>query len=436
MRRDDPTKVVLVCRWKGHDDRFFGKYKSFDAGKWIPIPGGVFPPEFDTRPKAMVFAELWYADKLAEHQAKIDAAKIDAAKVPSDPTWDDICDAYIAEVQARMRGKGSTRYEAISSTNGSIRKGLLATGKPNENDETRCLEWLRTIATENIAKKPGETRNRKPMTVRNIAKHLRYLFRLALRRKLIPGLTSNPMLGEDIREELRALVAGAEQRDWLVPHESFAKLVVCKEVPAERRIVQLVLGLTGLRPGELAGLQFKHVFQDSGVCMFVIDQQWTLGRGKAVKEGLGTLKTRWARRVMPLHAALHAPLAQWVAMGWVAWVGREPTREDFIFPRPDGTPLRETSADTFREDLKRAGCPTEYEGLPLKPYALRHLFSTMLAEGGANGAAHDRLLGHRPSDTKGLNYTAKLAPFLAAEVARIGFELPPDAPSFGAPSPA
>lgn len=39
---------------------------------------------------------------------------------------------------------------------------------------------------------------------------------------------------------------------------------------------------------------------------------------------------------------------------------------------------------------------------------------------------------HRPKDTKTLNYSVKQLPFLAGEVERIAFDLPKNAPSFGA----
>lgn len=65
-------------------------------------------------------------------------------------------------------------------------------------------------------------------------------------------------------------------------------------------------------------------------------------------------------------------------------------------------------------------------------YSLRHLFSTLLTERHAADAAHDRMLGHCPKDTKTLNYSAKLLPFLAVELERIPLELPEHAPTFGA----
>jgi integrase len=419
MRRDQPDKVILVCKWQGRSDRFFGKYKSFETGKWLKIPGGAFPPAFDTKEKALMFAKEWYEQVEAEHRAQVAGAK-----PRPDATWDDICDAYIAEVKARMRGKPSTRHEAITLTNASLRRGILASGKPSENDENRCLVWLRALAIQNIAQPGKPYRARKPMTVRNIAKHLRYLFKFAVRSKLIPGLTANPTQGDEFRDELKGLVARVEPREWLLPIESFTKLVSCPKVPANRRIAYLVLGLAGLRPGELAGLQVRHLLRDGDVRFFSIEQQFTYTRSKGAKGAIDTPKTKWARRSVPLHPALVEPLDAWLSTGWKGWVGRDPKNEDFVFPASDGMPRRPHDADVFRRDLTAADCPTKFNGEPLTPYSLRHLFSTLLTECHAHDAAHDRLMGHRPKDTKTLNYSAKLLTFLAPEIARIPFKLP------------
>jgi integrase len=431
MRRKDPTRVVLVCRWKGHDDRFFGKYKGFDTQSWLHIPGGAFPPEFDTPERAMVFAEIWYADALSARKAKL------ATATPvADPTWGEICDAYLKDVNERMRGKASTRRETTTITNAWIRSGLLARGKPADIDENRCLAWLRSIASQNISAKPGVVRRRKPNTIRNIARQLRYLFKVALRGRLIPGLTSNPTKGDEFMDELKAILARDDQREWLLPVDSLSKLVSCATVPTDRRISYLAMALTGLRPGELAGLQCKHIVQENGITFLRIEQQWTPRRGKGSVAGFDTLKTRWSRRMIPIHRSLWQPLAQWLTSGWKAWVGRSPQREDFIFPDADGTARRDAKALAFRKHLTVAGCPTEFAGSPLKPYALRHTFSTLLTEGHAADAAHDRLMGHRAKDTKSFNYSAKLLPFLAVELNKLAFELPADAPSFGTPPSA
>jgi integrase len=375
-----------------------------------------------------MFAREWYGQAEREHRAHATAVK-----APPTATWDDICDAYLTEVSARMRGKAATRHEAMAVTNANIRNGILASGKPSDNDENRCLVWLRALASEDIARPGKPKRVRKPTTVRNIAKHLRYLFKVALRSKLIPGLTLNPTRGEEFTDELKGVVAQVERRDWLLPVESFMKLVTCARVPANRRISYLVLGLTGLRPGELGGLQLRHLMRDGQVRFLTVEQQLTQPRGKAVKAAIDTPKTKWGHRSVALHPALVAPLDEWVASGWAAWVGRQPTPEDYVFSDSKGVPHRDHDGDILRRDLEAAGCPTAFEGKPLSVYALRHLFSTLLMESHAQDAAHDRMMGHRPKDTKTLNYSAKLVSFLAVEIARIPFELPADAPSFGGP---
>jgi integrase len=409
-----------VCHWKGRRDRFFGKYKSFDTGKWLKIPGGVFPAAFNTREKAIVFAAEWYAQEKAEREARTAAEKS-----PSLPTWNDICDAYVAEVEDRMRGKPSTRHAAITITNASLRHPVLLAGIPADNDESRCVLWLHTIARENIAKsKRSRARTRKPNTLRNIARQLRCLFKMALRRRMIPGMVTNPAMGDEFADEVKALMSRDDPREWLLPVDEFGKLVSCALVPAMRRLFYLTMGLAGLRPGEVAGIQFKHVRDEALVRFVAVEQQWATPRGRFAKAGVQTLKTKWSKRNIPVHPALRPGLDEWIASGWEAWTGRAHTQDDFVFVNRDGTPYREEHADTFRADLEAAGCATTFAGEALTPYALRHMFSTLLTEGHAADAAHDRLMGHRPRDTKTLNYSAKLLPFLAREIARLDFTMP------------
>jgi integrase len=78
--------------------------------------------------------------------------------------------------------------------------------------------------------------------------------------------------------------------------------------------------------------------------------------------------------------------------------------------------------------LRWIGLSLATSAIILSPYALRHLFSTLLTEAHAHDAAHDRFMGHRPKDTKTLNYSAKLLPFLVTEIERIPFELPERGP--------
>ncbi|WP_214673291.1 hypothetical protein, partial [Escherichia coli] len=56
MTKDDKDGLpVLVCRVKGKDGRFFGKFKDPDetepSKRWKRIPGGPFSPEVDNEEK-------------------------------------------------------------------------------------------------------------------------------------------------------------------------------------------------------------------------------------------------------------------------------------------------------------------------------------------------------------------------------------------------
>ena len=320
MRRDDPTKVVLVCQWQGRQDRFFGKYKSFHTGKWIKIPGGVFPSAFDTREKAMVFATEWYAQEKADRESRAQAAT-----PPALPTWNDICDAYIAEVKNRMRGKPSTRHGAITITNASLRHPVLLAGTPADNDESRCVLWLQEIAVENIAKSDrSPVARRKPNTMRNIARELRNLLRMAIRRRMIPGLDANPTEGDEFTAELKAVMSRHEQREWLLPVDDFGKLVSCPKVPILRRLFYQTMGLGGLRPGEVAGLQFKHIRDEGTIRFMAVEQQWATARGEFAEAGIQTLKSKWSKRNVPVHSALRPQLDEWISCGWEACVASHP----------------------------------------------------------------------------------------------------------------
>jgi integrase len=205
-----------------------------------------------------------------------------------------------------------------------------------------------------------------------------------------------------------------------------------QQLLATAGIERKTLGLAGLRPGELAGLQVRHVMREGDVRYFSIEQQFTYTRSKGARGNIDKPKTKWSRRYVPLHRAVSAQLDAWLKSGWAAWVGREPKAEDHVFPDCNGAPYRQHDGDVFRGDLEKADCPQRFNGEPLTPYSLRHMFSTLLTESHAHDAAHDRMMGHRPKDTKTLNYSAKLLPFLATEIERIPFDLPPDAPTLGA----
>ena len=77
---------------------------------------------------------------------------------------------------------------------------------------------------------------------------------------------------------------------------------------------------TGLRDGELHGLQWKHVALDADVPHLRVRQQLgTMRDGEPVT--LGAPKTKYSKRDVPLHAAVATWLAWWKAEGWTGYAG-------------------------------------------------------------------------------------------------------------------
>ncbi len=99
---------VSVCRYDGAPNRFFGKYRDPDIKEpsrwWKKIPGGPFASEIDTPDKALRAATLWYEAEMAERKL----TTVESA-VTTTMAWPKLCDAFIEEVSARVRGADATR---------------------------------------------------------------------------------------------------------------------------------------------------------------------------------------------------------------------------------------------------------------------------------------------------------------------------------------
>jgi integrase len=242
-----PQKVpVLVCLVKGTDDRFFGKFRDSD-GKWKKIPGGVYPPEINTREKALACARRWYQTEMAERQLQ---SKPEARPL----TWPEVCDEFASEVNARLRGGDGSRDEAVKKARFLRASPLFAARALAEHDEELALLWLRTIAREPIERKGKAPSPRSALTVRNIAKILRDIYRFARARKWFPREHGNPCEGDEFKKELADLLSKVGYREVMCPVESVRAMLQSSEVPKLRRILTHVMAFTGLRPGELHGL--------------------------------------------------------------------------------------------------------------------------------------------------------------------------------------
>jgi integrase len=132
-----------------------------------------------------------------------------------------------------------------------------------------------------------------------------------------------------VRKKHRPAVPRAEKTAW-TPEQVRA---ILNEIPLSYRPVFTCLALTGLRAGELLGLQWKHVLLETGE-LRVEQSLWN-------KEVV-TPKTKSSRDSIWFDDILKQVLSEHRARSL------HTGREDFVFSKPDGSPL---SPDVLRRDV-------------------------------------------------------------------------------------
>lgn len=200
------------------------------------------------------------------------------------------------------------------------------------------------------------------------------------------------------------------------------QLLDCRTVPLERRARYALAFTSGARDGELAGLRISRLRLEVDAPAFEVADAVALvgSKGDGPKFArVKATKNKGSKRTLPLHPAAIAALKEWIAVGWPELVGRDPSGEDFLFPRPDGQASRPRSADKIRDDLQLAGLSAEVDGQAVDFKATRSSFATWLDEAGVSDGARKKLMGHRASDVTEAHYTVRELATLAAAVATI-----------------
>jgi len=247
-----------------------------------------------------------------------------------------------------------------------------------------------------------------PRTIRKVYGTLHTLFRDAVVEELIdvtPCVLSSKELGpnEDKDPEWRA--TAVYDRDELV------KLISSEALPADRRMVYALMGLAGLRHGEMAGLHWRNYD----------DTREPLGKLVVARSyDHATTKSKRPREV-PVHPALAAMLAAWRSKGCVEILGREPKPDDLLVPSREGRMRsRHHTLNKLLEDLARLELRSR------RGHDLRRTFITLAR---ADGARADLLemVTHAPRGNIINIYTSMPWANLCAEVAKLGIALPQDA---------
>ena len=146
------------------------------------------------------------------------------------------------------------------------------------------------------------------------------------------------------------------------------------ELPEQWRLMFELLAVTGLRIGELLGLQWRHL--DLGRGRVLVRRRWYRGT-------FAPPKSKYGRRDVPLTEAMTRRL----------WQLRKDTRADddaLVFGSAEGTPLNDANLArrVFKPAAKRAGVPWA------SFHTLRHTCATALFRSGMNAKQVQGWLGH------------------------------------------
>jgi integrase len=236
---------------------------------------------------------------------------------------------------------------------------------------------------------------------------------------------------------VRGVIPEAEDDDpQALPLATVQALVAAVDrVPLERRARYAVAFCEGFRDGEVAGVKISRVQRrETPATIEVVVSVATVGSkvdGATKWAQPKAPKTKGSKRKLPLHRCADAAIGEWLAVGWPALVGRQPTDDDYLFPRPDGQPARPRSAELLRADLEACGLPSTIDGRPVEFKATRSSFATWLDDAGVDKAVRKRLMGHVVSDVTDGRYTRREIERLAEAVERIGLDWPALIPAAG-----
>jgi len=144
---------------------------------------------------------------------------------------------------------------------------------------------------------------------------------------------------------------------------------------------------TGLRRGELLALRWRNIDLDKA-SLYVVETAYKLGNGQYfIKE----TKTPHSRRAVSLHPSLVALMSEYrsdqellrIQLGVIL------NDDDFVFIRPDGTPLNPNAVTlAFKRIICKAGL------IHIRLHDLRHTHATLMLKAGIHPKVVSERLGH------------------------------------------
>jgi integrase len=217
-----------------------------------------------------------------------------------------------------------------------------------------------------------------PKTALNLLRLVQGIFSLAVDNDLIER--------SPVRRKHRPFVPKSEKPAW-TPEQVRA---ILDEIPPNYRPVFICLALTGVRVGELLGLQWKHVFLERGE-LRVEQSLWN--------KQIVTPKTKTSKDSVWFDVVLTRVLKEH------RMASRHTDPDDLVFCKLDGTPL---SPDVLRRDvlypaLERLRIPRIKGASGL--HAFRHTAGSIVEEKTGRLKLAQKLLRHSNVSTTADTYT-------------------------------
>jgi integrase len=170
-------------------------------------------------------------------------------------------------------------------------------------------------------------------------------------------------------------------RKKIVPLTVAQVMALAGQMPDRYRALVIVGAGTGLRPGELFGVEVRHINFFKRTLEVEQQVQQTAGHGVRVCE----LKTPTSYRTVPLPRVVVDALA--------AHLKAHPAEHDaFVFTAPEGGPIvySHFMDNVWRQAVKDAGLPAG-----TGPHALRHAYASTLIAAGESVKVVSERLGHK-----------------------------------------
>lgn len=231
------------------------------------------------------------------------------------------------------------------------------------------------------------TKQEKPLAAKTIRHHycaLGYIFSFALNKEYI---TKNPMDKVDCPKTQKKKV------DAFTEEQARSFFGYLDECPIDFRCMLNLLITTGIRRGELMGLQWGDIDFDNHIISVNRNITYTPASGIVVS----TPKTECSMRQIPVMPSVAAVLMEY-RNGAEDW-----KKNDFLFPK-DGNPSLARDPNSITRRVKRF---MKLHGLPdMSPHDLRHSCATLLLSNGADIKSVQEILGHSNASTT-LNFYIK-----------------------------